>query len=97
MIKLNQKAAAALGAVAITLSLAAMPAQAKPKFYPKGYGYHHHHKYGYGAPLAAGIVGAIALGAVAASAASEPSCYIEERERLDRFGNLYVRQVRVCD
>jgi hypothetical protein len=97
MIKLNQKAAAALGAVAITLSLAAMPAQAKPKFYPKGYGYHHHHKYGYGAPLAAGIVGAIALGAVAASAASEPSCYIEERERFDRFGNLYVRQVRVCD
>ena len=84
-------AAALVGAFAI-----AAPAQAKPKFYPKYYGYHHHH-HGYGAPLAAGILGAVALGAVAAAAASEPSCQIEERERIDRFGNVYVRPVRVCD
>ena len=92
------KIGAAFAAMLVGLSVAAAPAQAGPKkFYPKHYGYHHHH-HGYGAPLAAGIVGALALGAVAAAAASsQPSCYIEERERMDRFGNVYVRPVRVCN
>jgi hypothetical protein len=96
MTNLKIKAGAGLSALAIGFSVLAAPAQAKPKFYPKPYGYYHH-SYGYGAPLAAGIVGALALGTVAAAAASEPSCYVEERERMDRFGNVYVRQVRVCD
>ena len=91
------KAGAAVTALVVGLSVAAAPAQAGPKFYPKKYGYHHHHHgYGYGAPLAAGLVGALALGAVAASA-SESSCWIEEQERFDRFGNAYLRRVRVCD
>ncbi len=97
MTNLKIKADCGLAALAIGFSVLAAPAQAKPKFYPKPYGYHHHHKYGYGAPIAAGVFGALALGAVAAAAASEPSCYVEERERMDRFGNVYVRQVRVCD
>jgi hypothetical protein len=98
MTSLKIRAGAGLGALAIGFSVLAAPAQAKPKFYPKPYGYYHHgYGYGYGAPLAAGIVGALALGTVAAAAASEPSCYVEERERMDRFGNIYVRQVRVCD
>ncbi len=98
MTSLNIKACAGLAALAFGFLVIAAPAQAKPKFYAKPYGYHHHgYGYGYGAPLAAGIVGALALGTVAAAAAGEPSCYFEERERMDRFGNVYVRQVRVCD
>ena len=91
------KAGATLAALVVGLSVAAAPAQAGPKFYPKKYGYHHHHHgFGYGAPLAAGLVGALALGAVAANA-GQPSCWVEEQERFDRFGNAYIRQVRVCD
>ena len=79
MTSLKIRAGAGLGALAIGFSVLAAPAQAKPKFYPKPYGYYHHgYGYGYGAPLAAGIVGALALGTVAAAAASEPSCYVEE-------------------
>ena len=33
------------------------------------WGWKHHHHYGYGAPIAAGVIGGLALGAMAASAA----------------------------
>lgn len=89
------KTGAALAALTIGLSALAGPAQAKPKFYPKKIGYYHHHKHSYAPLAAAGIMGALAIGAVAASAG--PSCYIEERERVDAYGNVFVREVRVCE
>lgn len=85
---------AALAVLAVGLAVATVPAEAKPKFFPKPIGYHHHH-HGYAPLAAAGIMGALALGAVAASAG--PSCYIEERERVDAYGNVSVREVRVCE
>lgn len=93
----KMKAGALLAAITVGISTFAAPAQAKPKFYPKPYGYHAKHHYGYGAPLAAGIAGALALGAVAASAAGGSDCYLEERERVDAYGNIVIRRVQVCE
>lgn len=47
--------------------------------------------------VAAGVVGGLALGAVAANAyAFGYGCYVADREVMDRWGNVYVRPVRVC-
>ena len=89
------KTGATVVALTIGLSALAGPVQAKPKFYPKPVGYYHHHHHGYAPLAAAGIMGALALGAVAASAG--PSCFIEERERVDAYGNVSIREVRVCE
>lgn len=68
----------------------------KPVFGYGGYG--HHHGWGYGA---AALAGGMALGAIAASAASSSAeagdCYFERRKALDEDGNVYVRRVRVCE
>lgn len=64
---------------------------------------HHHHGYGnagwgYGA---AALAGGLALGAMAAGAANagsvEGACTIERRRAVDEDGNVFVRQVRVCE
>ena len=66
-----------------------------------GYGYKPH--YGYGGPGwgygAAALAGGLAIGAIAASAASasDDACFIERRRMVDDEGNLYVRRVRVCE
>ncbi|MFC0284620.1 hypothetical protein ACFFJB_13575 [Camelimonas abortus] len=79
------------------LSLAA-PASAAP-----GHGHRHHHHHGhfhrhgwgYGA---AGVIGGLALGALAASAYAAPVCYDVREPVVDRWGRLIrYRVVRVCD
>lgn len=80
--------------------------------YGYGYGYPHRYRsYNRGA-VAAGLVGGLALGAIAANAARPayyggypayravsyaPGCYVTRERRVNRFGELVVRRVRVCD
>ena len=85
------------GALAATLVLGATAGTAQAKPYPKSkglgyhYGYHHHyHRRSYGVPLAAGLIGGLALGAMAAHAAE--TCGVADREYVDRHGNIYVRR-----
>ena len=62
---------------------------------PWGY---RHHGYGYGA--AAGVLGVLALGALAASAApsySEGECYIVRRREVDYYGYVRIVRRRVCE
>lgn len=75
------------------LVLAGSVASATPAF-----AWHHHHHHGYGwAPYAAGAAGALALGAIAAGAASGPDCYYERRPIFNRWGNVIgYRNVPVC-
>ena len=56
--------------------------------------------YGPGWGYGAAALGGLAVGAIAASAASAgPSgeCYYERRRVEDEDGNLYIRRVRVCE
>jgi hypothetical protein len=49
-----------------------------------------------GGAVAAGVVGALALGAIAASAA--PSCYLTSQPVVNRWGRVVAyRRVRVCE
>jgi hypothetical protein len=72
-------------------------------YYP-GYGYYggyggwrHRH---YGGAVAAGIVGGLALGALAASAAQPTyvsGCWTERRSFVNAWGDVTIRRVRVCN
>ena len=80
------------------LHLKAVPAG----YHGHGYGYHGYGKhYGYGAPVAAGLIGGLALGAVAASASpvyvAASDCYTVRRRFVNAYGDVYVRRERVCD
>ena len=92
--------AVTLASLVATVSLAAAtPAAA-------GWGWRHGGGWGYrggwGAPVAAGLLGALAVGAIAA-AASQPayyggSCYPANRPVIDAWGNVVgYRPTRVCD
>lgn len=76
------------------LTLAAVPAAAG------GWNHHYHGNYNYGGAVAAGVVGGLVLGGLAASAANRtyyaPECWIERQEHVNRYGRVYVRDVRVC-
>ncbi|MBG0808789.1 hypothetical protein IY145_05325 [Methylosinus sp. H3A] len=71
-----------------------------------GYGGYGHHGSGWGAPVAAGVLGALAVGAVAA-AASQPyygggygygGCYPANQPVVDGWGNVVAyRRVQVCN
>ena len=69
----------------------------RPVYYGPRYGYRHR-----GGAVAAGIVGGLALGALAASAAARPTyvygeCWTERRRVVNAWGDVYVRRVRVCN
>lgn len=87
-------AAVALGGAGLT---AATPASAAP-----GYGHHHRHghfhRHGY-AYGGAGLIGGLALGALAAGAiATQPACYVAREPVTDAWGNVVrFRTVRVCE
>jgi len=93
--------AVALASLVATGSLAAAtPAAA-------GWGWRHgggwgYHGGGWGAPVAAGLLGALAVGAIA-GAASQPAyyggpCYPANRPVIDAWGNVVgYRPTRVCD
>ncbi len=54
-----------------------------------------HHR-GWGGPFAVGVIGGLALGAIAASRTSD--CYLERRAVYNEYGEfLGYRAVRVCD
>src|SRR4051812_5328224 len=76
--------AATLGTTAIATSSSASAAW-------RHHGYH-------GGAVAAGVFGALALGMIAASAASPRECWIERRAITNRGGDVIgARQVRVCN
>ena len=52
----------------------------------------YHHGRGWGLPVAAGLLGLAAVGAVAAS-----DCYFASQPVADPYGNVYYRRVRVCN
>jgi hypothetical protein len=64
--------------------------------------------YGWGAPVAAGVIGGLAAGAIIGSAARpyygypayapEGGCYLARRPTYDGYGNFIgYRRMRVCD
>ncbi len=65
-------------------------------------GRHHHHHRGVGPGVAAGIIGGLALGALAARPYYAPPrfaarCWTEPRRVVGRHGHVFWQRVRVCD
>jgi hypothetical protein len=82
--------AAVAGAMLLTASFATT-AEAKPYWGGPHWGGYHHGR-GWGLPVAAGLLGLAAVGAVAAS-----DCYFASQPVADPYGNVYYRRVRVCN
>ncbi|WP_147706906.1 hypothetical protein [Microvirga massiliensis] len=72
-----------------------------------GYGYpYYHHRRSNGGAVAAGLIGGLALGALAAQAARPAyaypvrtryrDCFVERRRVVTRGGRVVVRRVRTC-
>jgi len=92
MINFKKTLTATIAAATIGLTIAATATPAA------AWG-HRHHGWG-GAGIAAGVVGALALGAVAANAGGYygGSCYIERRAVTNYYGDeVGFRRVRVCN
>lgn len=96
----RKAAVGALAALTLAGSLAAttVSADARP------WHHFHHHHHGFGPALAAGVIGGLALGALAARPYyyyAEPPYYVRcwtERHRvIDPWGDVVWRRVRVCD
>jgi hypothetical protein len=91
----NIKKTLASGLVALTAiaTFAAAPAQAKP--FPKPFPHPHHH--GFGGWGAAGLIGGLTLGAIAASTASSYDCGTIRQTVVDEYGNIVgYRYVPAC-
>jgi hypothetical protein len=72
-------------------------------YYGGGYGYHrpyvYHRRRNNGAAVAAGLIGGLALGAIAAQAARPAyyrTCYTQPQRVVNRRGRVSVRNVQVC-
>ena len=89
-------AATMIGALPASIT----PAQAMHRGFHHG-GYRpvvvHRHRHRGGA-VAAGVIGGLALGALAAGAARPAygDCYIERRRFVDEWGRTFIRRERVC-
>jgi hypothetical protein len=77
----------------------------RPVGYYGGYGRPYYRRHANSGAVAAGLVGGLALGAIAANAArpayyySAPvatSCWIERRRAFDQFGRRVITRVQVC-
>ena len=84
---------ATVSALALAMTVAPMPAQAEN---------------GRNGAAAAGVIGGLAAGAIIGSQVNRDDdgyryraryrdCHTERREFEDRYGNIHVRRVRVCD
>lgn len=112
--KMKKTIAAGLAAVTLagTAIASATPASAQWGWGPRygyGYGYRYRPYYGGGA-VAAGLVGGLAVGALAARPYGYPyygyapaaygydygECVIERRRTIDPWGRVIVRRVRTC-
>jgi hypothetical protein len=76
-------------------------------YYRHGYNNDYRHGYNNGGAVAAGVVGGLALGALAARPAypgyyaapvySGPPCYTVRRRFVDDWGRTFIRRERVCE
>jgi hypothetical protein len=72
--------------------------------YGYGYGYPYYRSYDNGGAVVAGLIGGLALGAIAANAARPvyyqrpvySDCWFERRRIVNRYGRANIRRVRVC-
>lgn len=71
-------------------------------YYGRPYGYYgrpYYRRRNNGAAVAAGVIGGLALGAIAAQAARPayyPTCYLQPQRVVNRYGRVVYRNVRVC-
>lgn len=94
---MNKKVLSA-GLVALTLAGTALATSSSAQ---AGGGHHHwhhrHHGHHWGGVAAAGVLGALAVGAIAANSYGG-DCYIARQPVTDAWGNfMYYRRVRVCE
>jgi hypothetical protein len=76
----------------------------RPAYYGYGYGnpYGYYRPYDNGGAVVAGLIGGLALGAIANAprtyrpVAYQPRCWYQPRRVVNRYGALVVRQVRTC-
>ena len=78
----------------------------RPAYYGYGYGnpYGYYQPYDNGGAVVAGLIGGLALGAIASAprayrpVAYQPvgRCWYQPRRIVDRYGAVVVRQVRIC-
>jgi hypothetical protein len=76
----------------------------RPAYYGYGYGnpYGYYQPYDNGGAVVAGLIGGLALGAIANAprtyrpVAYQPRCWYQPRRIVNRYGALVVRQVRTC-
>ena len=78
------------------------PAKIPPGFgkgHGHGKGWGHGHGYGYGGAIAAGVIGGMALGAIAASQPvyAEEECYAVRKRFVDEDGFVRTGLVTVCE
>jgi hypothetical protein len=99
--------ALALATVSGTMAVSVTPAAA----WHRGYGHAYHgggyayrrHRSGRNAAIAAGVVGGLALGAIAAGAARPAyavpaeECYTVRRRFVDPYGRVFFRRETVCE
>lgn len=115
MVSLTKAAAAAVATATLagTLMVSTAPAEAQYRGYGRVvhgpvYGYRPYRR-NYGGAVAAGVVGGLALGALAATAArpayaapvtvyeEAPVCRTIIDRRVNGWGEMVVRRTRVCD
>jgi hypothetical protein len=98
--------ALALATVSGTVAVSATPAAAWHRGYAHAYRgapVYRHHRSGRNAAIAAGVVGGLALGAIAAGAARPAyavpaeECYVQRRRYIDPYGRVFFRRETVCE